>query len=54
VKTVRNLYVHLNGIFEFAVSKGWCHVNPCRAVDKPASPEDDDRLHAIAMTGALG
>jgi integrase len=42
VKTVRNLYVHLNGIFEFAISKGWCHVNPCRAVDKPASPEDDD------------
>lgn len=43
VKTVRNLYVHLNGIFEFAVSKGWCHRNPCRAVDKPASPEDDDQ-----------
>jgi hypothetical protein len=42
VKTVRNLYVHLNGIFEFAISKGWCHANPCRAVDKPASPEDDD------------
>jgi integrase len=42
VKTVRNLYVHLNGIFEFATSKGWAHTNPCRAVDKPASPEDDD------------
>jgi integrase len=42
VKTVRNLYVHLNGIFEFAIAKGWCHANPCRAVDKPASPEDDD------------
>ena len=42
VKTVRNLYVHLNGIFEFAISKSWCHANPCRAVDKPASPEDDD------------
>ncbi len=42
VKTVRNLYVHLNGIFEFAISKGWCQTNPCRAVDKPASPEDDD------------
>ncbi len=43
VKTVRNLYVHLNGIFEFAVSKGWCHGNPCRTVDKPASPEHDDQ-----------
>ena len=43
VKTVRNLYVHLNGIFEFAVSKGWCHRNPCRTVDKPASPEHDDQ-----------
>jgi integrase len=42
VKTVRNLYVHLNGIFEFAISKGWCHANPCRTVDKPASPEEDD------------
>ena len=42
VKTVRNLYVHLNGIFEFAVSKGWAYANPCRAVEKPASPEDDD------------
>jgi len=43
VKTVRNLYVHLNGVFEFSASKGWCHRNPCRAVDKPASPEDDDQ-----------
>ena len=42
VKTVRNLYVHLNGIFEFAVARGWAHANPCRGVDKPASPEDDD------------
>ena len=42
VKTVRNLYVHLNGIFEFAVSKGWAYANPCRTVEKPASPEDDD------------
>jgi integrase len=43
VKTVRNLYVHLHGIFEFSISKGWCHINPCRAVDKPASAEDDDQ-----------
>jgi len=43
VKSVRNLYVHLNGIFEFAISKGWCHANPCRRVEKPASPEDDDQ-----------
>ncbi len=43
VKTVRNLYVHLNGIFEFAISKGWCHTNPCRQVDKPASPENADQ-----------
>jgi len=42
VKTVRNLYVHLNGIFEFAVSKGWAHTNPCRTVEKLASPEDAD------------
>jgi integrase len=42
VKTVRNLYVHLNGIFEFAVSKGWTYANPCRTVDKPASSEDGD------------
>ena len=42
VKTVRNLYVHLNGVFEFAVSKGWAYVNPCRTVEKPASAEDDD------------
>ncbi len=42
VKTVRSLHVHLNGIFEFAVSKGWAHTNPCRTVEKPASPEDDD------------
>jgi integrase len=42
VKTVRNLYVHLNGIFEFAVSKGCAYTNPCRTVEKPASSEDDD------------
>ncbi len=42
VKTVRKLYVRLNGIFEFAVSQGWSYTNPCRTVEKPASPEDDD------------
>jgi integrase len=48
VKTVRNLYVHLNGIFEFAVSRGWAHANPCRGVDKPASPEvDDSEIHFL-------
>jgi integrase len=48
VKTVRNLYVHLNGIFEFAMSKGWAHANPCRGIDKPASAEDDDtELHFL-------
>jgi hypothetical protein len=35
VKTVRNLYVHLNAIFEFAVRKRGCHANPCKLVDKP-------------------
>jgi len=58
VKSVRNLYVHLTGIFEFAVSKGWCHHNPCRAVDKPASPEDDDQeihfLDQIELDALLG
>jgi len=42
VKTVRNLYVHLNAIFEFAIRKRWCQANPCRLVDKPASVADDD------------
>jgi integrase len=41
VKTVRNLYVHLNAIFEFAIRKRWCHANPCKLVDKPASVADD-------------
>jgi integrase len=47
VKTVRNLYVHLNGIFEFAVSKGWAYANPCRTVDKPASSDDDTDIHFL-------
>ena len=42
VKTVRNLYVHLNAIFEFAIRKRWCHANPCKLVDKPESVADDD------------
>ena len=42
VKSVRNLYVHLNAIFEFALRKRWCHANRCRLVDKPASVADDD------------
>jgi integrase len=42
VKAVRNLYVHLNAIFEFAIRKRWCHANPCKLVDKPASVADDD------------
>ena len=36
-KTVRNLYTHLSGIFEFALHKRWTHTNPCREVEKPAS-----------------
>jgi integrase len=39
---VRNLYVHLNAIFEFAIRRRWCHANPCKLVDKPASVADDD------------
>jgi integrase len=34
--------VHLNAIFEFAIRKRWCHANPCKLVDKPASVADDD------------
>ncbi len=43
VKSVRNLYVHLNGLFEFALSKGWARQNPCRRVDKPPSADDADQ-----------
>ena len=43
VKSVRNLYVHLNGLFEFAQNKAWAHQNPCRRVDKPASADDADQ-----------
>ena len=37
ISTVAKLYTHLSGIFEFAVRKRWCHTNPCKDVDKPAS-----------------
>ncbi len=40
-KTVRNLYTHLSGIFEFALHKRWTHTNPCREVEKPASASED-------------
>jgi hypothetical protein len=40
-KTVRNLYTHLSGIFEFAVRKRWTHTNPCKEVEKPASANVD-------------
>jgi integrase len=40
-KTVRNLYTHLSGVFEFAVRKRWAHTNPCKEVDKPASATED-------------
>ena len=40
-KTVRNLYSHLSGIFEFALRKRWTHTNPCREVEKPASASED-------------
>jgi len=43
VKTVQHMYVHLNAIFEFAIRKHWCHTNPCKEVEKPASPDDDDQ-----------
>ncbi|MBV8713020.1 MAG: hypothetical protein JOY56_14625, partial [Solirubrobacterales bacterium] len=29
-------------IFEFAIRTRWCHANPCKLVDKPASAADDD------------
>jgi integrase len=40
-KTVRNLYIHLGGIFEFAVRKRWAQTNPCKEVEKPASASED-------------
>jgi integrase len=40
-KTVRNLYTHLSGIFEFAVRKRWTHTNPCKEVEKPASASEE-------------
>jgi integrase len=40
-KTVRNLYTHLSGVFEFAVRKRWTHTNPCKEVEKPALASED-------------
>ena len=39
IATVAKLYTHLSGIFDFAIRKHWCHANPCKEVDKPASPD---------------
>ena len=50
ISTVAKLYTHLSGIFEFAVRKGWCHTNPCKEVDKPASASVEDDLEIRFLT----
>ena len=64
ISTVAKLYTHLSGIFEFAIRKHWCHTNPCKEVDKPASAtaEDDpeirfltmEELEAVLLVAAIG
>jgi integrase len=46
-KTVRNLYTHLSGIFEFARHKRWTHANPCREVEKPASDDANEEIRFL-------
>jgi hypothetical protein len=46
-KTVRNLYTHLSGIFEFARRKRWTHANPCREVEKPASDDANEEIRFL-------
>jgi integrase len=49
-KTVRNLYTHLSGIFEFARRKRWTHTNPCREVEKPASDDAKEEIRFLDQT----
>ncbi len=49
-KTVRNLYTHLSGIFEFARRKRWTHTNPCKEIEKPASDEARDEIRFLDQT----
>jgi integrase len=46
-KSVRNLYTHLSGIFEFARRKRWTHANPCREVEKPASDDANEEIRFL-------
>ena len=51
ISTVAKLYTHLSGIFDFAIRKHWCHSNPCKEVDGPASAdaEDDPEIRFLTM-----
>ncbi len=46
-KSTRNYLGLLHGIFEFGLRKGWVLENPCKAVDKPDVPDQDQDIRFL-------
>ena len=49
-KSTRNYLGFLHSIFDFAIRKGWVVENPCKAVDKPEAPEEDQDIRFLDQT----
>lgn len=48
-KSVSNYLGLLHGIFEFAFGKGWMTSNPCKLVDKPQDPDQDQEIRFLDL-----
>ena len=50
IKSTRNYLGLLHGIFDFALRMGWVIENPCKTVDKPEIPEEDQDIRFLDQT----
>ncbi len=47
IKSTRNYLGFLHGMFDFGLRKGWVSENPCKAVDKPDVPDQDQDIRFL-------
>jgi integrase len=53
-KTIRNVLSTLHSVCDLAARRRWCVTNPCRFVDAPRPPEDEDiKYLSQAELGAI-
>ena len=50
IKSTRNYLGLLHSIFDFAIRMGWVIENPCKTVDKPEVPDEDQDIRFLDQT----